>query len=460
MEKVSFSYFGKDFQEKLVGVMIKDRQFCDQIGEVLDYNYFDSTPLKVIVKKVYEYKDSYKQHPSVDVLKTIIKTELDGIGEVAVAETKEAFVKIIHGDDNLNEDFVKDRSLDFCKKQVLKTAMIKSIDLLTKCSFDEISVVINKALKLGLDLNYGYDYLLDFDERFKTRTRNPVTLGWPELDNITQGGLGRGELGVIIALSGAGKSHLLVHMGAQALMAGKTVVHYTLELSEQNIACRYDSCITKAPLNDLKPYKDKIYDEISKLPGRLIVKEYPTKSASVRTIENHLEKLRKKDIVPDAIIVDYGDLLKPVVSSGEKRDDLQSIYEELRAIAQRTETCLWTASQTNRKAWGADVIEMDSISEAFNKVFVADVIISLSRTKEDKTANMGRLHVAKNRMGVDGVTFDIFMDTSNVQIKILSPDELEKLGYERPTMEEREKEAYREYKNNKAKINNNTSKQK
>ena len=189
------------------------------------------------------------------------------------------------------------------------------------------------------------------------------------------------------------------------------------------MASRYDSCLTKIPLQNLTSFKEQIYEEVSDINGRLIVKEYPTKTASTQTIRNHLEKLRMRSIDVDMIIVDYGDLLRPVRYLKEKRNELESIYEELRGIAAEYEAPVWTASQTNRSGLNAEVITMESISEAFNKCFVADFIFSISRTIEDKVANSGRLFVAKNRNGPDGLIFPLFMDTANVCIKVLEPSE-------------------------------------
>ena len=120
------------------------------------------------------------------------------------------------------------------------------------------------------------------------------------------------------------------------------------------------------------------------------------------------------------IIVDYGDLLRPTSIKKEKRNELESIYEELRTLAGEFKCPVWTASQTNRSGLNAEVVTMESISEAFNKCFVADFIFSVSRTIQDKNNNTGRIFIAKNRNGPDGVVYPIFMDTSNVSIKILS----------------------------------------
>ncbi len=119
------------------------------------------------------------------------------------------------------------------------------------------------------------------------------------------------------------------------------------------------------------------------------------------------------------IIVDYADLLKPTTHYKEKRADLESIYENLRSVAQEYQCPVWTASQTNRSGLSAEVVTMESISEAFNKCFVADFICSISRTRKDKVANTARMFIAKNRNGPDGLVFPMFMDTSNVSLKVL-----------------------------------------
>jgi hypothetical protein len=169
----------------------------------------------------------------------------------------------------------------------------------------------------------------------------------------------------------------------------------------------------------LSSFKDEIYEEIKDIEGKLIVKEYPTKSASTNTIRNHLSRLVKRGITPGLVIVDYADLLKPVVVRKEKREELGSIYEELRALSTEFQCPIWTASQTNRSGLSAEVITMEQISEAFNKCFVADFILSVSRTIEDKQNNQGKIFIAKNRNGPDGMIYDIFMDTSCVKIRIL-----------------------------------------
>jgi len=417
-ENINFSRYGKAFQEGLVQLIFEDRSFADQITEVLDVNFLDLRYLRIFVRMIISYRTKYDRHPSVETLMAIIETELDNEDEVTQKQIKDYFIRI-HTKEVSDIGYIKEQSIDFCRKQNLKEAMLKSVGLLQSCSFDEISSTINEALKLGSETNFGYDYMADFEERFLPKFRNPVTTGWPEIDSICGGGLGKKELGVVIAPTGAGKSMALVHLGAQALREGKNVVHYTLELQDTVVASRYDSCLTGYPLSDLINFKEEIYKEIREIKGALIVKEYPSKSASTNTIRAHLSRLVKRGIKPGLIIVDYGDLLRPVVIRKEKRNELESIYEEMRALCSEFGCPLWTASQTNRSGLNMEVITMEQISEAFSKCFVADFIFSISRTIEDKQKNQGKIFIAKNRNGPDGIVYPIFMDTSNVNIKIL-----------------------------------------
>jgi len=417
--KADFGRYGKSFQEGLVQLIFEDRPFADQITEVLDVEFLELEYLRTFVAKIVEYRTKYGKHPSTNAMISILRTELDKESEVTQQQVRDYFARVHTNEITDDIDYIKETSLDFCRKQKLKEAMMKSVNLLQTCSFDEISKVINDALKLGSENNFGHDFIADFEERYKPKFRLPVTTGWNEIDNITSGGLGRNELGVVIAPTGAGKSMALVHLGSQAIKEGKTVVHYTLELQDTVVACRYDSCITQYPLSDLANFKDEIFEEIKDLDGTLIVKEYPTKSASTNTIKAHLARLVKRGIEPGMVIVDYADLLRPVVVRKEKRTELESIYEELRGLSNEFNCPVWTASQTNRSGLNAEVVTMEQISEAFNKCFVADFICTLSRTIEDKQNNKAKMFIAKNRNGPDGIVYDLFMDTSNVCIKML-----------------------------------------
>ena len=402
---------------------MSDRLFCDQMREVIDINYLETNYLQVFTKRLFDYKDTYGTHPAISTMVTIIRSDLENENETTQKLVRDYFARIQATKDIEDSDFIKNTALDFCKKQKLKEAIIKSAKLLNKsASYDEIRNVVDTALKLGTDNNFGYDYKIDFDKRFEFHARNPVSTGWDEIDNITQGGLGKGEMGVIIAGTSAGKSFALVNLGTAALKNGKTVVHYTMELSDVNVAKRYDACITGILLDELTKNKERVRELLKDIPGRLIIKEYPTRSASVLTLRNHLTKLKNSGEKIDMIIVDYADLMTSAKSSGQRWDDLESIYEDLRGLAQEFQCPIWNVSQVNRNASEADIITMDGIAAAFSKCFVADFICSLARNSSARGGNSARCYIAKNRMGGDGQVFPVYVDLSIAKMQILPRD--------------------------------------
>jgi replicative DNA helicase len=422
----TFSKFGKTFQEKLVKTMLFDRNFANQMEEVLDTTYLELKYLQIFVDLMFQHKKDYP-HPTYEAMVSVVRTQTEDYSSSIIKQVIDFLARVKSnsiGDDD--QEYVKEKSLDFCKKQKLKEAILKSVGLLQSQSFEQIQKTINDAMNLGADNDHGHDWHKDVLDRFEMKMRNPVSTHWDEIDMITKGGLGKRELGVVVAPTGAGKSMALAHLGAMAVVKGKTVVHYTLELADTVVGQRYDSCITGIDLKHLMTMKDSILQVIEHIPGQLIIKEYPTKSASTRTISMHLEKLKQKGINPDMIIVDYADLLKPTPSgfkTQELRHSLGNTYEELRAIGQVWDIPVWTASQTNRSGLNAEVITMESISEAFNKCFVADFICTISRSVEDKAENKGRMFVAKNRNGVDGIVYPMDINTAKVHLRVLPPDE-------------------------------------
>ena len=426
VEIETFSKFGKTFQEKLVKTILFDRNFANQMEEVLDTSYLELKYLQVFMDLMFRHKKDYP-HPTYEAMVSVVRTQTEDYSSGIIKQVIDFMARLKSnsiGDED--QEYIKEKSLDFCKKQKLKEAILKSVGLLQSQSFEQIQKTINDAMNLGADNNHGHDYHKDVLDRFELKMRSPVSTHWDEIDMILKGGLGKRELGVVVAPTGAGKSMALAHLGAMAVTKGKTVVHYTLELADTVVGQRYDSCITGIRLQDLMSMKESILGIIEHIPGQLIIKEYPTKSATTRTITMHLEKLRQKGIEPDMIIVDYADLLKPSPTgfkTQELRHSLGNTYEELRAIGQVWDIPVWTASQTNRSGLNAEVITMESISEAFNKCFVADFICSISRTVEDKTENKGRMFVAKNRNGIDGVVFPMEIDTSKVHLRVLPPGE-------------------------------------
>jgi hypothetical protein len=148
----------------------------------------------------------------------------------------------------------------------------------------------------------------------------------------------------------------------------------------------------------------------------LLIKYFPTKSATVQTLSSHLKQIELSGVDIDLVIVDYADILRGIGT--EKRHVLENIYEDLRGLAGEVEVPIWTASQANRSALEEEVIDATKVAEAYSKVMISDFVVSVSRKVEDKIANTSRFHVIKNRFGIDGITFPSSMNTSTGNIQI------------------------------------------
>ena len=154
-------------------------------------------------------------------------------------------------------------------------AFIKTSEMLEKCQFHEIKKIIDDSLKLGCDNDHGHDYLVDFEMRFEEGHRQFIPTPYEELNRVMNGGHGRGELGIVMAPSGLGKSSVLTHIGAWSIQNGYNVVHYTLELKDTVVAQKYDSCISEIEINEILNHKDEVYEKIKDFESKLIIKEYP-----------------------------------------------------------------------------------------------------------------------------------------------------------------------------------------
>mgnify|MGYP003673643459 FL=1 len=415
------SDWGYNFQIKLISSLFTDRLFLQQISDILERKFFESEANQFIIGVILDYFQEYKDAPTMEVLKVKLN-ELDNnlLGETIKSHLKDVYKQF----EATDLEFIKSKTLDFCKNQALKKAIVESVDLLQVGEFDEIKIKIDNAMKAGVEKDLGHDYNNEVEIRYQESARSPVTTGWDVIDDLADGGLGKGELGVMVAPAGIGKSWALVNVGANAVKAGLNVVHYTLELNEHYVGMRYDSVFTGIANQDLRYHQDKIAKVVEELPGTLTVKYYPTKGAGINTLAAHLERCRVNDKKPDLIIVDYADLLRGAKGL-EKRHELGNIYEDLRGMAGEYQIPVWTASQANRSALQEDVIQADKIAEDYSKIMTADFVASLSRKIEDKIAGTGRWHIIKNRFGPDGITLPSKINASNGKMEIFESNTIQ-----------------------------------
>ena len=277
---------------------------------------------------------------------------------------------------------------------------------------------MDSALRSGQPKTLGHDWKKDVLKRMTKDARDVVPTGWDSIDAIIGGGLAGGELGVIIAPSGVGKSWALATIGANALKSGKKVVHYTLELNENYVGLRYDTIYTGIEPGRITENPQLIYDLVEQISGEIIIKYYPARTITSHTIHAHIQQMASMEFKPDLIIVDYADLMSAVAKTDARYQELGAVYEELRGLAGELQIPIWTASQTQRSALQDEVIQADKIAESYSKIMTADLVISISRKLEDKVHKTGRAHVIKNRFGADGQTFPMVIDAGMGKIEI------------------------------------------
>lgn len=408
--------YGNSFQSKVVSALLVDEKLLDTLYEIVEPKFFESEPNQWIIDVILDYHDEYKKPPSMDVFKVeLSRIEDDTLKKTIVDQLRHVYTQV----GNVDLDYIKKEFTDFCRNQNLKKAIMESVDLLKSGEYDAIQSKVETAMKVGITSDIGHDYLENFEDRNNIDKRTTVNTGFELLDDVMDGGLGPGELGVVVAPSGAGKSWVLCKLGVEAIKAGFSVAHYTLELNEEYVGLRYDTILTGIPSTNLKEKEEEVYKKVKGIPGRLLIKYFPPKGITYKKIEHHIEKMIASGNKPDLIIIDYADLLLSHTQSADSTYREQGgIYVELRGLSGEYKIPIWTASQASRGAINEEVIEADKIADSYAKVMHADFIMSLSRMSNDKLSNTARFHIMKNRFGVDGLTFPAKMDTNIGKIDI------------------------------------------
>ena len=412
----TLSKYGQSFQTKVISALLTDVKLMDTLSEIIHKKFFESEANKWIIGEVKSYYEEYKKAPTLDVFKVqLSKLDNSSITKTIVEQLRTIYTQV--GKEDL--DYVKNEFASFCRNQNLKEVIVQSVDLLKAGNYDKIKELVDKAMKVGVESDLGHDYILDYISRVDEIDRSTVATDCECVNELMDGGLGPGELGVVVAPSGVGKTWVLAALGAAAVKAGKSVVHYTLELSEHYVGQRYDTIFSGVSSADLKDNKDEVLEKIKRLKGKLLIKYFPPKGVSSKKIEAHLEKMIAVGNKPDLIIVDYADLL---LSHSNKSDSTYGeqggVYIDLRGMGGELGIPIWTASQTNRSAIDSEVIEADKIADSYAKVMNADFIMSISRKSKDKLNNTARFHIMKNRFGPDGITFPAKMDTNKGMIEV------------------------------------------
>ena len=414
MTLTTLNQYGPDFQIKVISSLLTHKGFLTNIHDIISEEYFENSAHKWTIKQILKYYDKYHTTPSLEVLKVELQKVDNEVLQISLKESlKTAFVA---SDEDL--DYVQEEFTNFCRNQQLKKALMTSVDMLKAGDFESIRTLVDNALKAGQDKNIGHEYIKDIEERYRENSRTTIPTPWDHINELLQGGLGNGDFGLIFGNPGGGKSWSLVALGGHAVRMGYNVIHYTLELGEEYVGKRYDAFFTQIPVNHNDDLKLRAEEVIPQLPGKLVIKEFPTGRATMSTIESHISKVEGMGMKADLVIIDYVDLLSSRKKNRERKEEIDDIYGSTKGLARELDIPIWSVSQVNRAGSNDDIIEGDKAAGSYDKLMITDFCMSLSRKKEDKVKGTGRFHIMKNRYGTDGLTFAVKADTSTGHFEV------------------------------------------
>jgi hypothetical protein len=411
----SLKDYGPTFQIKVISSLLKNKNFLLNVRDITDESHFEHPGVKWILTETLKYFDKFHTTPTLDSLKIEVKKIDNDILQTAVKEQ----LKLIYTTQYDDQEYVEEEFSNFCKNQLLKNALLESVDLLKHGHYDDIRLMIDNALKIGADKNLGHEYVKDIEDRYREESRKVVPTPWSIINDLLQGGLGNGDFGLIFGGPGGGKSWALVALGAFAASLGYKVIHYTLELGEAYVGKRYDAFYTNISVSEVHLHKDKVIETLQDIGDNVIIKEYSPKVASLSTIKAHIQKTKDLGFEPDLILIDYVDLLKaPSKKSRDKKEEIDDLYYGTKGLAKELQLPIWSVSQVNRAGAKDEVVEGDKAAGSYDKMMVIDFGMSQSRLRKDKTEGTGRFHIMKNRYGMDGMTYFAQIDTSTGHIVI------------------------------------------
>lgn len=453
MKEVNFGNLGTTFQETLIKAIIEDKKFGDAIIDVMDSKYFDNNSFRYIMENIKEIHTEYNRIPDY----------LD-ISQKIMSEGKETNSGRIHIDtlENIqkneqNPDTVKDRALNFCKQQNLKKELKMVQNIIDNGEFEEygkIEGIIQKALQVGILGEDATDVFHDIDGALEKDFREPIPTGVVGLDNLLKGGLGIGELAVLLAPTGVGKTTFLTKVANTGYNVGKNVLQIFFEDNKDVIKRKHYTIWSEITPDEQPDFKDLVKERIkeaaSNTKGELRLLKLPSSSKTVGDIKSIIRKMRSDGFKMDLIVIDYVDCILPERGGfGEEWKGEASIMRTIEAMTDEFGVAIWVATQGNRESIASEVVTTDQMGGSIKKAQIGHVIVSVGKTLEQKEHNLATLTLLKSRIGKDGVVFSnctfnnefiiIDTDTQNTLLGIKEDKENDKVVRQREAYERRQR---------------------
>jgi replicative DNA helicase len=406
----NFGYLGNSFQIQLLNNIVIDKDFANSIVDVLDPKYFDNQYFKIIMQMVKEYYVKYEHTPTFATLEQLTKSEISSpmAQKMVFDMLKDVKDAPIEG-----SDFVQEKSLKFCKQQELQKVMAKAQKIIDKGdfeSYDHLEEMVREALQVGevdtgtADVFSNLDVVLDDDYR------HPIPMGVPGIDNLMKGGLAKGEIGVILAPTGVGKTTFLTKISNHAFNLGYNVLQVFFEDNPKIIQRKHFTLWTGIAPDNLSNHKDDVMNKVKEIKentrNSLTLKKLPSDTLTMNQIKNQVRKMIAEGNKIDMIVVDYIDCITPDKNLGDEWKSEGSVMRAFEAMCHELDLVGWTATQGNRSSISSEVVTTDQMGGSIKKAQVGHVIISVAKSLQQKEMNLATIAITKSRIGKDGVVFE------------------------------------------------------
>jgi replicative DNA helicase len=406
----NFEYLGNNFQIQLLNQIIVDKEFSHSIIDVIENSYFENKYFKIIIQMIKEYYKKYDHTPSFDTLEQVAKSELQQ--ETAIKVVLDTVKKIkdapIEG-----VDFVQEKALKFCKQQELQKVMKKAQKIIDGGEFenyDTLEELVREALLVGSKDTSAMDVFSNLDQVLDDDYRHPIPMGIPGIDRLMKGGLAKGEIGVILAPTGVGKSTLTTKIANHAFNLGFNVLQIFFEDNPKVIQRKHFTLWTKIHPDELSDKKDEVMKKVKEIketmPNELILKKLPSDTKTMLQIKNEIRKMIADGTKIDMVILDYIDCVVPDKNLGDEWKSEGSVMRAFEAMCHELNIVGWTATQGNRASISSDVVTTDQMGGSIKKAQVGHVIISVAKSLQQKEMKLATIAITKSRIGDDGVVFE------------------------------------------------------
>jgi replicative DNA helicase len=406
----NFDYLGNTFQLQLLNQIILDKDFSSSIMDVIEPIYFDNKYFKIILQMIKEYHKKYESTPNFDTLEQIVKSE---ISQEMVAKIVLDTLTQVKDAPFEGSTFVQEKALKFCKQQELQKAMDKAQKIITQgdCeSYDKVEGLVRDALQVG-EIDKGQtDIFANLDTVLDEDYRHPIPMGIKGIDKLLKGGLAKGEIGVILAPTGVGKTTILSKISNTAFNLGYNVLQIFFEDNPKIIQRKHFTMWTGIEPDNLVQNKEEVMSKITEIKetmqNRLVLKKLASDTMTMSQIKNQVRKMIADGIKIDMVLLDYIDCVLPESSSKDEWKAEGSVMRGFEAMCHELDLVGWTATQGNRSSISAEVVTTDQMGGSIKKAQVGHVIISVAKTLQQKEMGLATIAITKSRLGQDGVVFE------------------------------------------------------